>query len=85
MFSTCVRVKSLRLCLTLCDPMDCSLLIPSVHAILQARILEWVATPSSGESSQPRDRTLISYVSCIDTHVLYHFATWEACAYLFTH
>ena len=34
-------------CLTLCDPMDCSPLGSSVHGILQARILEWVAVPSS--------------------------------------
>ena len=35
--------KSLQLCLTLCDPMDCSLQGYSVHGILQARLLEWVA------------------------------------------
>ena len=40
---------------TLCDPMDCSL--SSVHGILQARILKWVAMSSSGRSSQPRDGT----------------------------
>ena len=44
-------------CLTLCDPMACSLPGPSVHGILQARILEWVAMPSSRGSSQPRDQT----------------------------
>ena len=38
---------------SLCDPMDCSLPGSSVHAILQARILEWVAIPSSRASSQP--------------------------------
>ena len=43
------------LCLTLCDPMDCSLPGSSVHGILQARILEWVALLSSRESSQLRD------------------------------
>ena len=37
------EVKVTQLCLTLCDPMDCSLLGSSVHGILQARILEWVA------------------------------------------
>ena len=37
-------------CLTLCDPMDCSLLVSSVHGIFQARILEWVAIPSPGSS-----------------------------------
>ena len=47
-------VCSLQSCLTLCNPADCGLLGSSVHGILQARILEWVATPSSRESSQPR-------------------------------
>ena len=51
-------------CPTLCDPMDCSPSRFSVHGILQARILEWVAMPSSRGSSPPRDRTCISYVSC---------------------
>ena len=41
--------------------------------ILQARILEWVATPSSRGSSQPRDGTCVSYVSCIGRQVLYHY------------
>ena len=39
--------KSLQFCLTLCDPMDCSLPSSSVHWILQARILEWIAVPCS--------------------------------------
>ena len=47
-------------CPTLCDPMDCSPPNSSVHGILQARILEWVAMPSSRGSSRPRDRTHIS-------------------------
>ena len=38
----------------------------------QARILEWVAVPSSRRSSQPRDWTQVSYISCIDRRVLYH-------------
>ena len=38
-----------------CDPVDCSLPGFSVHGILQARILEWVAIFSSRGSSQPRD------------------------------
>ena len=41
--------------LTLCDPMDCSPPGSSVHGILQARILEWVAISFSRGSSQPRD------------------------------
>ena len=45
-------------CLTLCNPVDCSLPGSSIHGILQARILEWVAISFSRGSSQPRDRTL---------------------------
>ena len=44
-----VHPKSLQSCLTLCDPVDCSLLGSSVHEILQARILEWVAIPPPGD------------------------------------
>ena len=47
-------------CPTLCDPMDCSLPGSSVHGILQARVLEWVAISFSRGSSQPRDRTQVS-------------------------
>ena len=68
----CMHAKSLQSCLTLCHPMDCSLPDPSVHGILQARILEWVAMPSSTGSSWPRDQTCISYVSCIGSQVLSH-------------
>ena len=47
--------KSLQSCLTLCDPMDGSPPGSSVDGILQARILEWVAMPSSRGSSRSRD------------------------------
>ena len=40
-------------CLILCDPMDCSLSGSSVHGILQARILEWVACPAPGDLPNP--------------------------------
>ena len=50
----CVNAKSIQLCPTLCDPMDYSPPGSSVHGILQARILEWAAMPSSSGSSQPR-------------------------------
>ena len=43
----CACAQSLQPCLTLCDPMDCSLQGSSVHGILQARILEWIAISSS--------------------------------------
>ena len=53
-----MKVRVTQLCLILCDPMDCSLLGSSVHGILQARILEWVAIPFSRGSSQPRSLAL---------------------------
>ena len=49
-------------CLTLCDPIDYSLPGSSVHGILQARKLEWVAIPFYRGSSQPRDGTQVSYI-----------------------
>ena len=51
--------------------MDCSLPGSSVHGILQARILEWVAISSSRESSQLKDQTHVSYVSYFGRQVLY--------------
>ena len=68
----CVCAKSVLTCLTLWDPMDCSPPGSSVHGILQARILEWVAMSFSRQSSQPRDRTHVSYVSYIGRGVLNH-------------
>ena len=56
------KVLVLQTCPTLCDPMDCNPPGSSVHGILQARILEWVAIPFSRGSSRPGDRT---WVSCI--------------------
>ena len=66
-----VCTKSLQSCPTLCDPMDYSPPDSSVHGILQARILEWVAMPSSRGSSRLRDRTHVSYISCTGRRVLY--------------
>ena len=57
-------------CPTLCHPVDCSPPGSSVHGILQARILEWVAISFSRGSSWPRDRT---QVSCIAGR---HFTLW---------
>ena len=70
--------KSLQSCPTLCDPMDYSLPGPSVHEILQASILKWVAFPFSRGSSQPRDQTPIFGVSCIGRLFLNPLAPWEA-------
>ena len=65
----CLVVKS---CLTLSDPMDCGPPGSSVRGILQARILEWIAISSSGGSSQPRDQTCVSCISCTGRWILYH-------------
>ena len=65
LIATVCCAKSLQLCLTLCDPMDHNLPVSSVHGILQAWILEWVAIPSSRGSSGSKVRVHVSYVSCI--------------------
>ena len=62
---TCKCAKSLQLCPTLCDPMDCSPRGSSVYDILQARMLEWVAMLSSIRYSRHRDQMCISCDSCI--------------------
>ena len=59
----CVCAKSLQSCLTR-NPVDRSLPGSSVHGILQVRILEWVVMPPSRGSSQPRDQTRLSCISC---------------------
>ena len=53
-----VKVKVTQSCPILCDPKD-----HTIHGILQARILEWVAFPISRGSSQPRDRTQVSCIA----------------------
>ena len=53
-----VKVLVTQACLTLCNPMDCSPPDSSVHGILQARMLEWVAMPSSRGSSPPQNSNL---------------------------
>ena len=52
-----------QLCPTLCDPMDCCLPGSSVHGIVQARILEWVAVSFSRGSSPPRAQTRVSRIA----------------------
>ena len=58
MFFVVARCSLAKLCLTLCDPMDYT-----VHGILQARIVEWVAVPFSRGSSQPRDQSQVSHIA----------------------
>ena len=65
-----IKVKVAHSCLSLCDPMDYT-----VHGILQARILEWVAIPFSRGSSQCRDQI---QVSCIAGGFFTSLATREA-------
>ena len=68
-----LKVLVVQSCPTVCDPMDC---IPpdfSVHRILQARMLAWVAISFSRGSSWPRDRT---QVSCIVGRLFTVWATW---------
>ena len=64
-------IKLLQSCPTLCNPMDCNPPGSSVHGILQARTLEWVAIPASRGSSPPGDWTCVSYISYIGRQVLY--------------
>ena len=79
---SCMRAQLLQRCPTLCDPVDWSLPASSVHGVLQARILEWVAMPSFRGSSQPRDWTQASCISCTAGKFFTNWATWEA-PYLF--
>ena len=69
-------------CLVLWDPLDCSLPGFSVHGILQARMLEWVAMPSSRGSSWPRNQAHISCVSCIAGGFFICWAIREALFYV---
>ena len=69
-----VKVLVTQSCLTLCDPMDCSLPGSSVHGIFQARVLEWAAISFSRGSCQPRDHT---QVSCTAGRIFTIWATRE--------
>ena len=64
--------------LVLGEPVDCNPPGSSVHGISQARILEWVAIFSSRGSSQPRDQTCVSDISCVGRQILYYCTSWEA-------
>ena len=83
---TCVCAKSLQSCLTLCDPIDCSPPWSSVHGLVQARILEWVAISSSRGifPSQGSKLCLLRLLDC--RQILYHLchvgSPWEGDACL---
>ena len=82
MFLSFLCVSVTQSCPTLCDAMDCSLPVSSVHGILQARILEWVAIPFSRGSSWPKDRT---QVSCIADRGFNLWATREVRNYMYVY
>ena len=79
-----VHAKSLQSCLTLCDPVDCSPPGSSIQGILQARILELVARPSSRGPSRPIDWTHVTYISHISRQVLYHLRHLGSPIYLYS-
>ena len=64
-----MKVKVPQSCPTLRDPTEYT-----VHGILQARILEWITTPFSRASSQPRDQTQVSFIA----EILYQLSHWES-------
>ena len=70
--------KLLQSCLTLCNPVYCSPLGSSVHGILQAWILEWVAVPSSRGSFQPRYWTHVSCGSFIAGRFFAELTYWQS-------
>ena len=65
-----VKVLVTQSCPILCDPMDCSLLDSTVHGILQATMVKWVAIHFSRGSSQPRDQTWVLHCG----QILYHLS-----------
>ena len=75
-----VNVLVAQSCPTLCTPMDGSPPGSSVHGILQARILKWIAIPFSRRSSQPRDQTRVSCIAGRFFYCLSHqgspFSAW---------
>ena len=70
-------------CPTLCDPVVCSPPGSSVHGILQARILEWVAISFSRGSSQPRDRTQVSRIAGRRFNLWATREAWCICIHVF--
>ena len=73
-----MQAKTLQLCPTLCGPMDCSLPSSSVHAISQARILEWVPISYSKESSRPRVKAVSLPSPALGGMFFTTRVTWEA-------
>ena len=75
----------LQSCLTFWDPMDCSPPGSSVYGIFQAKLVEWVAMPSSRASFWPRDWICISCVSCVAGGFFTRWVIGEALIHTHTH
>ena len=69
-----MKVVVTQLCMTLCDLMDCSPPGSSIHGILQARILEWVAIPSPGNLPDPEIEP--GFPALQAWHILYCLSHW---------
>ena len=84
---TCTCMLSLKLCLTLWDPMDCSLPGSSLHQVLQERTLEWVAMPSSWILPDPGIKPKSLRSPALTGEFFTTSATWEArmCMYVYIH
>ena len=74
----CVHAKSLQSCPALCDTVDCSPPGSSVHGIVQARILEWVALPSPGDLPDPGIKSRSLKSPALAGRLFTTSATWEA-------
>ena len=77
LFALLNNAKTLQSCPTLCDPMDHCLWGSSVHGILQAKILEWVAMPSSRGSSDPRTESVSLMLPALAEGFFTTSITWE--------
>ena len=77
-FTLCMGAKSLQSCLTIWDPIDCSLPSFSVHVILQARTLEWVAISSSGDLPHRRTEPTCLMSPALAGRFFTTGTTWEA-------
>ena len=73
--------KSLQSRPTLCDSMDCSLPVSSVHGIFQTRILEWVPCPLPGDLPNPEIKAASLMSPALAGGFFTTSATWEACGY----
>ena len=75
---TCLEMHVCSVLSNSCDPMDCNPPGSSLYGIFQARILEWIAIFPSRGSSWPKDRTCVSWVSCVAGRFFYHLRHWAS-------